>query len=139
DVDQHGRRDDAAPDIDHEIGAAADEAAVGVLGKCLDDVVQRARAHQGELRHRVHQSPRPGGPPLPARRRLPCDAHKRTVWTGSTLKRTPRASAMALVSAGRNAASDPSPASFAPNGPCGSLLSTMPTSIGGESWMVGTR
>ena len=49
------------------------------------------------------------------------------------------ASAMALVSAGRNAASEPSPASLAPNGPCGSLLSTMPTSIGGESWMVGTR
>ena len=42
-------------------------------------------------------------------------------------------------SAGRKAASEPSPASLAPNGPCGSLLSTMPTSIGGESWIVGTR
>jgi hypothetical protein len=50
DVDQHRRRDDAAPDIDHEISAAADEAAVGVLGECLDDVVQRARADQREGR-----------------------------------------------------------------------------------------
>ena len=59
--------------------------------------------------------------------------------TGSVLNRSPIASAMALVNAGRNAASEPSPASLAPNGPCGSLLSMMPTSIGGESSIVGTR
>jgi hypothetical protein len=76
---------------------------------------------------------------LPARRRFSSAANTRSGVTGNSLKRTPMASAMALVSAGRNAASEPSPASLAPNGPCGSLLSTMPTSIGGESWMVGTR
>jgi hypothetical protein len=89
-------------------------------------------------------------PPLPrerereqtepvARGRFSSAANTRSGVTGNSLKRTPMASAMALVSAGRKAASEPSPASLAPNGPCGSLLSTMPTSIGGESWMVGTR
>src|SRR5262249_15933184 len=67
--------------------------------------------------------------PLPARRRFSSAANTRSGVTGNSLKRTPMASAMALVSAGRNAASEPSPASLAPNGPCGSLLSTMPTSI----------
>src|SRR5436305_2293573 len=75
----------------------------------------------------------------PVRRRFSSAAKTRSGVTGKLLKRTPMASAMALVKAGRNAASDPSPASLAPNGPCGSLLSTMPTSMGGESSMVGTR
>src|SRR5262245_53064021 len=74
-----------------------------------------------------------------ARLRFSIASNTRSGVTGRSLKRMPIASAIAFVSAGKNAASEPSPASLAPNGPCGSLLSTMPTSIGGESWMVGTR
>ena len=68
-----------------------------------------------------------------ARRRFSTASNTRSGVTGRSLKRMPMASATALVSAGRKAASEPSPASLAPNGPCGSMLSTMPTSIGGES------
>src|SRR4029079_15632622 len=139
DVDQRRRGDDAAPDIDHEIGAAAEQLAAGMIGARLDHLVERARTQQIELRQRIHQT----AGPLPriglARRRFSLLVNTVSGVAGRSLSRPPVASAMALVSAGRNAASDPSPASLAPNGPCGSLLSTMPTSIGGESWMVGTR
>src|SRR6516162_548959 len=46
---------------------------------------------------------------------------------------------MALEIAGIVAASDPSPASFAPNGPSGSMLSTMMHSISGDSTEDGLR
>ena len=59
--------------------------------------------------------------------------------TGSSVTRKPMASATASVNAGRKPASDPSPASLAPKGPRGSLLSTICTSMGGESAIVGTR
>src|SRR6516164_8338632 len=136
DVDQNRRRDDAAAHIHHQIGAAAEQAAVRISGPRGNKLRQSPRADQIKLRERIHQA-------LPLvlcpRARFSSAAKTRSGVTGRSLKRRPVASAMALVSAGRNAASDPSPASLAPNGPCGSLLSTMPTSIGGESWMVGTR
>src|SRR5262249_34669812 len=139
-VDQHRRRHDAAPDVDHEIGAAAEKPRIGMRGARLQRFLDALRAQQVKVRQRVHQLC-----PLPplcrslARRRFSIAANTRSGVTGRSLKRTPIASAIALVSAGRKAASEPSPASLAPNGPCGSLLSTMPTSMGGESWMVGTR
>src|SRR5580700_94304 len=169
DVDQNRRRDDAAPDVHHEIGTAANEPAVAMGGARRDQFRKRPRPDQIELRQRVHYeiaSPSPAGRgsarsagvgpnfptwspaatgPPPAgegKARRACfssAANTRSGVTGRSLKRNPVASAMALVSAGRNAASEPSPASLAPNGPCGSMLSTMPTSIGGESWIVGTR
>src|SRR5205814_10732217 len=98
-----------------------------------DQRIERLRPHQFKIRQRVHyEFPR-------LRVRFSSAANTRSGVTGRLLKRRPVASAMALVSAGKNAASEPSPASLAPNGPCGSTLSTMPTSIGGESWIVGTR
>ena len=105
-----------------------------------DQFAKRPRPDQIELRQRVHYEPPFCFAPLPfVRARFSSAANTRSGVTGRSLKRRPVASAMALVSAGRNAASEPSPASLAPNGPCGSMLSTMPTSIGGESWIVGTR
>src|ERR1041384_8835982 len=103
-----------------------------------DQRIERLWPHQFEIGQGVHYE---FPPPLvlPLRARFSSAAKTRSGVTGRLLKRRPVASAMALVSAGKNAASEPSPASLAPNGPCGSMLSTMPTSIGGESWMVGTR
>ena len=49
----------------------------------------------------------------------------------------PVASKMALAMAGTVESWGPSPASFAPNGPFASWLSTIVTSMGGVSWMVG--
>src|ERR1700686_852753 len=138
DVDQHRRRDDPAPDVDHEIGAAANEPAVAMGGTRCDQLRKRPRPDQVELWQRLHYAPPFCVLPL-VRARFSSAANTRSGVPGKSLKRKPTASAMALVSAGRNAASEPSPASLAPNGPCGSMLSTMPTSIGGESWMVGTR
>ena len=43
------RRDDAAADIDREIGAAAERPAVGMLGACLQRLVERLRAEQVEF------------------------------------------------------------------------------------------
>src|SRR5262249_30256676 len=137
DFDQHRRRDNAAPDIHHQVGAAAEYSALWMRSARSHQLSQRARPDQIEGRQRVHQD----CPPLVLRprARFSSAAKTRSGVTGRSLKRSPVASAIAFVSAGRNAASEPSPASLAPNGPCGSLLSTMPTSIGGESWMVGTR
>src|SRR5579862_2544894 len=53
--------------------------------------------------------------------------------SGNSSRSTPMALATALTRAGAKPASAPSLASLAPNGPCGSLLSTMWTSIGGDS------
>ena len=55
DVDQGGRRLDAAADVDDEIGAAAEQPAVGMGGARLDDVVERGRTHQLEVGKSVHQ------------------------------------------------------------------------------------
>src|SRR5438876_6718256 len=103
---------------------------------------QCAFAHPTGLGKPIHHAPPLVArlAPFPrARQRFSIASNTRSGVTGRSLNRMPMASAIALVSAGRNAASEPSPASLAPNGPCGSLLSTMPTSMGGESWMVGTR
>src|ERR1039458_4056092 len=51
----------------------------------------------------------------------------------------PMALAMALTKAGGKPAKAPSLASLAPNGPYGSWLSTICTSIGGDSAIVGMR
>jgi hypothetical protein len=50
DVDQHRRRDDAAADIHHEIGAAADQAAVGMPSARLDHIGKRRRTDEIEVR-----------------------------------------------------------------------------------------
>src|SRR5207344_2372226 len=136
-VDQNRWRDDAAADVDDEIGAAAERQRVRVISMRRNRLSERLRIDDAEFGQRVHYWP----PPFfsAVRRRFSIASKTRSGVTGRSLKRMPIASAMALVSAGKNAASEPSPASLAPNGPCGSLLSTMPTSIGGESWMVGTR
>ena len=42
-VDQHRRRYDAAPDIDHQIGAAAERLAVGMFRARRDRLVERGR------------------------------------------------------------------------------------------------
>ena len=60
DVDQHRRRNDAAADVDDEIGAAAEHAAAGMRGTRRDHVVKRRRPHHLELRQRIHHA-------------LPCD------------------------------------------------------------------
>ena len=57
DVDQHRRGDDAAPDVHHEIGAAADQPAVAMRGARGDQFTKRPRPDQVELRQRVHYAP----------------------------------------------------------------------------------
>ncbi len=42
DVDQHRRRHDAAPNVDDEIGAAAEQPAAGMRGPCRNHVVERS-------------------------------------------------------------------------------------------------
>jgi hypothetical protein len=54
DVDEHRRSNDAAPDIDHEIGPTAKQAAVGVVCADADHLVERRRTHERKLRQRVH-------------------------------------------------------------------------------------
>src|SRR5438132_13234693 len=151
DIDEYRRGNDAAPDIDDQVGAAAQQAALGMARARFDHLIERCRPQQRKLRQRVHQAQSASSLPglslmfacaasaLSARRRFSSAANTRSGVTGRVLNRTPMASAMALVSAGKKAASEPSPASLAPNGPCGSFLSIIPTSIGGESWIVGTR
>ena len=56
DVDEHRRGDDAAADIDHEVGAAAEQRACGMVGARADHVVERRRAHERKFRQRVHQA-----------------------------------------------------------------------------------
>src|ERR1700722_10513565 len=138
DIDELGRRDDAAADVDHKVGTAAKQSAFGIRRARRDHLVERARMHECEFRERIHQLP-PFRLRPTSRARFTKSTKTRSGVTGRSLNRNPVASAIVLVNAGRNAASEPSPASLAPNGPCGSMLSTMPTSIGGESWMVGTR
>src|SRR6185436_3708097 len=139
-VDQNRRRDDAATDVDDEIGAAAERHGLWIVGARGNRLGERLWVDDAEFRQGVHQAPPVFfGDFSAARRRFSIASKTQSGVTGRSLKRTPIASAMALVSAGRKAASEPSPASLAPNGPCGSLLSRMPTSIGEESWMVGTR
>src|SRR5450759_5420033 len=136
-VDEHWWGDDAAADIHDQIGAAAERHAARIGGARGQRLVERGRIEHAEIGQGVHQAP-----PFffvafsSARLRFSIASNTRSGVTGRSLKRMPMASAMALVSAGRNAASEPSPASLAPNGPCGSMLSTIPTSIGGESWIV---
>src|SRR6185436_14304204 len=139
-VDQNRWRDDAAADVDDEIGAAAERHGLRIVGTRRNRLGKRLWINNAKFRQGVHQAP-PFffGDFSAARRRFSIASKTRSGVTGRSLKRMPIASAMALVRAGRKAASEPSPASLAPNGPCGSLLSTIPTSIGGESWMVGTR
>src|SRR5262249_9230172 len=60
-------------------------------------------------------------------------AKTRSGVNGDSLKRTPIASKIALEMAGIQAASDPSEASLAPNGPSGSTLSTILGTISGDS------
>ena len=43
DVDQHRRGDDAAPDVHHQIGTAADELAVAISGAGGDQFRKRPR------------------------------------------------------------------------------------------------
>src|SRR5580658_942540 len=136
-IDEDRRCDDAAAEIDDEIRAAAQELRPAIGFARGQRLRQRLWPQQPQLGQGVHQAT--FALARLARTRSSSAAKTRSGVTGSVSKRSPTASAMALASAGRNAASDPSPASFAPKGPCGSLLSTMPTSIGGESSMVGTR
>src|SRR5262249_24685691 len=137
-VDEDRRGNRCAPPVGGWIGGSPQQPADPGGRPGPEHVGQRFGTQQLEFGERLHHAA-----PLrflePARRRFSMAAKTRSGVTGRSLKRSRVASAMALVSAGRNAASEPSPASLASNGPCGSLLSTMPTSIGGESWMVGTR
>src|SRR5262249_39327199 len=139
-VDEHRRRHDAAADVHDQIGAAAKRHACWVCCPRSDDLVERLRIEHAEFWESVHQPPPfVFGDFSIALRRFSIASNTRSGVAGRLLNRIPIASAMALVSAGKNAAREPSPASLAPKGPCGSLLSIMPASIGGESWIVGTR
>ena len=50
DVDEHRRGDDAAADIDHEVGAAAEQRACGMVGARADYVLERRRTHEPKFR-----------------------------------------------------------------------------------------
>jgi hypothetical protein len=54
-VDQNRRRDDAAADIDHEIGAAAERHGLRIVRARRDRFLDRARRDDAELGEGVHQ------------------------------------------------------------------------------------
>ncbi len=54
DIDEYRRGDDAAPDVDHEVGAAAQQPAVGMARAGVDHVLERCRPHKRKVRQRVH-------------------------------------------------------------------------------------
>src|SRR5439155_893428 len=56
DVDEYRRGNDAAPDIDDQVGAAAQQAALGMARARFDHLIERCRLQQGKLRQRVHQA-----------------------------------------------------------------------------------
>src|SRR5262249_61860695 len=47
---------DAAADIDHEVGAAAEQRAGGMVRARADHVLERRRTHERKFRQRVHQA-----------------------------------------------------------------------------------
>ncbi len=94
-----------------------------------ESVAGRARTKGGRCSIVRARRSRRGCPPMScrrsARRRAVSASSRRSGEAGNSVRRSPVASAIALVSAGRKPESEPSPASFAPNGPLGSGASTM--------------
>src|SRR6185503_11878356 len=132
DVDQDRGPNDAPAHVHDKVGAAPKEPAVRKIGSRLDDIPDRTGSDDRKAGQDFHQR-------CPDRRCFSIAPKTRSGVIGRFSKRIPMASSIAFASAGRNAASEPSPASLAPNGPCGSLLSTIPTSMSGESTIVGMR
>ena len=56
DVDHDLRGDDAVAHIHHEVGTAPEQAAIAMFGARLDDILDRPRSHDGEIRQDFHQS-----------------------------------------------------------------------------------
>src|SRR5262249_14548886 len=77
DLYEHRRGDDTAPNIDHEISAAAEQPALRMPSARGDGLVQSGGANEPELGKRVHQ-PRT----LPARRRFSRATNTRSGVTG---------------------------------------------------------
>src|SRR4029077_18168704 len=115
----------AATDVDDEIGAAAERHGLWIVGARGNRLGERLWIDDAEFRQGVHQAPPVFfGDFSAARRRFSIASKTRSGVTGMSWKRIPNASSMVLVRAGGRMASEPPPASLAPNGPCGSLLST---------------
>ena len=55
-IDQHGRRQDAAPDVDDKIGAAAERLGVRMFGARGQRFVERCRLQHLEVGQGVHQA-----------------------------------------------------------------------------------
>ena len=132
-VDQRIRRIDLPPHIDDEIGAAGEIAAAGILRAGGDRLVDGARLRQAQAcGERAHDAAFTVCASRACRRRSIIACMTRSGVTGISSRSMPMALAMALTMAGAKLASAPSLASLAPNGPLGSWLSTMKTSIGGD-------
>src|SRR5208282_2188200 len=122
------------------IGTAGDKTTVVVLVTLDDRVGNTARAAESKCGHRtVHDAVFRAAAMRRWRRRSTKASMIRSGVAGSVSRSMPIAFATALTKAGGNPANAPSLASLAPKGPHGSLLSTIATSMGGDSTIVGTR
>src|SRR5262249_236328 len=119
-LDQDFWRDDAAADIDDEIGPAAKEARLRMRRARCNKRVLRFRPHDFEIRQCVHyEIPLPLA--LPSRPCFSNAAKTRSGVTGRLLNRRPVASAMALVSAAPvSKTMEPSKSSLSLTVACGS-------------------
>src|SRR5664279_4033367 len=138
-IDQQIRTADATPHVHQQIGAARDEAAARMLETRRDRLFDGARLGQTKLGQRCGHDAAFNALRFALRRRSISASMTRSGVTGNSLRSMPMALAMALTKAGAKPAKAPSLASLAPNGPYGSWLSTICTSIGGDSAIVGMR
>src|ERR1019366_7405576 len=138
-IDQQIRAADATPHVHEQVGATRDEAAARMLDTRRNRLFDGARLGQTELGQRCGHDAAFKVASFACRRRWMSASMTRSGVTGSSLRSIPMALAMALTKAGGKPAKAPSLASLAPNGPYGSWLSTICTSIGVDSAMVGMR
>src|SRR5207247_661500 len=142
DLQQHAWREEPHLQIGHDVRAARENHCFRpVSSKNTHGIFDGSRAndaHRGE----THRTPRFSERVVAFFSRS-CFCFSRIASrifsgvSGKLVIRTPTASQIAFATAGMAAASEPSPASFAPNGPSGSSLSTLLDSIWGVSSVVG--
>src|SRR6202521_2819656 len=147
-VDEHRGTIDSATQPRHQVGSSGEQLCPRLGDEQRRGLGNARRMLEIELGHafHAHLPERPdcaSAPTLARSRSLRLLAwiasSTRSGEAGSSVRRMPIASQIALVSAGGKLSSAASLASFAPNGPSGSLLSTSLTSIGGDSTIVGIR
>src|SRR3974377_1063543 len=137
-VDQSIDAANAASQIDQQIGPSRDIAAARMRTPGGDRLVDARGIKQTEMGQCCrHEAALRLCWRRAWRRRSTSSCTTGSGVTGSSSKSMPIPCATPFTIAGGKPASAPSLASFAPNGPNGSLLSTMASSIGGDSPIVG--